>query len=131
MSMVFCLGDSDFRSTNRPSMISPTVPISTGITRLPTRLLVRLTTTKRVPRCFTTVLLGLCTASISLGIAIVLHRVFVVYSPIQRYIFSQALKTICMYICPCIKFLRLDYVVALLEGLGFCNVKDVHDGSRN
>ena len=23
------------------------------------------------------------------------------------------------------------YVVALLEGLGFCNVKDVHDGSRN
>ena len=23
------------------------------------------------------------------------------------------------------------YVVALLEGLGFCKVKDVHDGSRN
>ena len=23
------------------------------------------------------------------------------------------------------------YVVALLEGLGFCNVKDVHDGSKN
>ena len=22
------------------------------------------------------------------------------------------------------------YVVALLEGIGFCNVKDVHDGSR-
>lgn len=23
------------------------------------------------------------------------------------------------------------YVVALLEGLGFCNVKDAHDGSEN
>ena len=84
MSMVFFLDPSGFRSINRPSMISPTVPISTGTTRLPTRLLVRLTTTKRVPRCFTTVLLGLCTASISLGIVIVLYRAFVVYKPYAK-----------------------------------------------